>query len=133
MSSIRSIILIISLFAVAAFAGSVIKPTERVTEPDRPEQFLKVQQEIYRHLSGLKAVQDSNHVQYGCDTTSAGAAATVYLNDKYNSTYFSVLLTQKGASFLGSMCALVLSDSSFSVTSVVGSEPFYWMTIGVKQ
>lgn len=127
-SNIKWKVLAISLMC-CGFLIAAIRPSQRVTEPDKVFQHQNVQDEIYRYLSEFAASQ------YGVDVTNAGGYDTIYLASKYQGTTLYAPTVTPDTPYL--TAAVPLSDSSFQVriTDTAGSGvacDFYWQTMGLR-
>ena len=114
-SSIRFCLLAIScLFIVWALptVGSVIRPTMRVTEVDRVDQHVRVQEEIYRYLSEGNTFDKAHFTWNDTATTNAAGYDTVYLGFHYASDNFFPVAMPTTVSLIA---AFPISDSSFVV------------------
>lgn len=135
MSSIKWILLIISSFAIVANgANSNIRPQNRITEPDRVEQHLRVQDEIYKNLSRLLTYQDSNCVRWGVDSATAAGTKEIKFGVQYTtaSTYAAVITEETEVTF-GLFCS-DHTDTTFVVNNPNGvTVRFSWITAGVKK
>lgn len=86
---------------------------------------------IERAMRAQQAFEDSNFVQFDTASTGAGYTKTVYLDTKYSSSWYALAVdpitdTTKYSS-------VILSDSSFTVTTGVANTKFRWMAIGVRK
>jgi hypothetical protein len=132
-SNIKWVLLLISPLLIAS---SVIRPTTRVTEPAKVEQHILVQDEVYRHLSSLKAYQDSNYVQWGVTQFDTSTTKTISLGKKYltPSSYAAVVSPEIGCNY--PLYCTDFTDSSFIVHNLIGNPVglnFSWITVGEKK
>lgn len=130
----RLVISGICLLCFACVLGS-IRPARRVTEPDKVEQHQLVQEEIYTHLDNiydsLSLFTTAFYPQFGTDTIGVLGAKTMYLDRKYASTDYQVLLTAVGNSEQSvTLVYFILSDSSYNVFADSINVTFSWYTIG---
>lgn len=114
-SSIRFCLLAISCFFIVwalPTVGSVIRPTMRVTEVDRVDQHVRVQEEIYRYLSEGSSFDKAHFTWNDTATTNSAGFDTVYLNFHFTSDNFFPIAMPTTVSLIA---AFPISDSSFVV------------------
>jgi hypothetical protein len=111
------------------FAESqAIRPTQKVTEVEKIDQHLRVQDEIYQNLS--KVLPNT-----GVDSCASGTKV-VRFSPKYPSaTTYVPLVSVRGYALAdtGKVCVAATTDSSFTVFGSPATVKFYWTTIGVKK
>lgn len=130
----RLVISGICLLCFACVLGS-IRPSRRVTEPDKVEQHQLVQEEIYTHLDNiydsLSLFTTAFYPQFDTDTIGALGAETVYLPRKYASTDYQVLLTARGNNQqTTTLVYAIIADSAFNVYCDSTNVTYSWYTIG---
>ena len=117
-------------------ANSNIRPKNRVTEPERVEQHLRVQDEIYTNLSRLLTYQDSADIHWGIDTVAAGASTiVVQIGSHYASqASYAAIVTMETQADIPLWCS-GHTDSCFTVNNNVANPTitFSWITVGVKK
>jgi hypothetical protein len=126
---------VLLLISPLLIASSVIRPTTRITEPNKVEQHILVQEEIYRHLSSLKGYQDSTFIQWGFTSFDTSLIKIINLKVRYQSSDYAVIVSPEGACDYPIYCT-DFTDSSFSVNNQ-GDNPsglgFSWIAVGVRK
>lgn len=115
-SNIRFSLLAISCFLIVwglDIFGAVVRPTYKVTEPDKVDQHWRVQDEIYRYLSELVSYDNSRYDYADTATTNAAGYDTVYLPFHFATNQFFPSASPTTVSLVA---AFPISDSSFVVT-----------------